>query len=144
MSDISRSEQNKIDNEVQKHAFLRNPFILVVVIAIVVVAVTALYNYTRVEKAITLVKHSHVESKVKTTEEYIKELMQKRTGYLKVYGWEAEHIEGDVYLVWYLFETREGQGRGGYVYEVQLDSEIVRKVSGNAELEKKYGLTQRK
>ena len=56
----------------------------------------------------------------------------------RVIGWHAERELGDVFLVTYLF--KEDGVQHGYYFEVNVGSLQVRKVRGNPELEKRYGI----
>jgi len=77
-----------------------------------------------------------------TVDEAIKAInkwLQTRKGSLKIYGWEAQKIDEYTYLVSYTFG--EGKERVGFFFEVNLLAGIVRKVPGDPELEKKYGIS---
>ena len=90
------------------------------------------------EKAIELAKNSYALGGDLTADAQIKSWLQDQKGTLKVYGWKTRKIDEQTYLVSYTFD--KGKGRIGYFFEVNLMADIVRRVSGNANLEKKYGL----
>lgn len=58
----------------------------------------------------------------------------------KVYGWEAEKVDDDTYFVYFAFDYDNNRDNGFYMYsyEVNIQSEVVREVTGNDTLEKKY------
>jgi hypothetical protein len=89
-------------------------------------------------RAIGLAKNSHAFGGYLTVESQIKDWLADKKGGLKIYGWEAKKVDDQKYLVSYTFD--QGSGRVGYFFEVNLVANIVRKVIGDPELEKEYGI----
>jgi hypothetical protein len=74
---------------------------------------------------------------------WVKNRMGDEKGDVRIIGWKAEEKEKDIYLVSFTYDTDEQKGVGWY-FEVQLSAEIVRPMSGDKELQKKYGLQDAK
>jgi hypothetical protein len=66
--------------------------------------------------------------------------MEEMTGSLHIIGWTASRIDDQTYLVTYSFDTSHGSRC--WAFEVNLKDDIVRNISGDPELEHKYGITQ--
>jgi len=86
------------------------------------------------QRAINLVRNSETG----ITEEKIKGLLQARKGILKVHGWKTRKIDDQTYVVAHLYDVGPASNTGGWIFEVNLEAQIVRPVLGDAELEKKY------
>lgn len=89
-------------------------------------------------KAIQLTKKSYAMGDYLNVETRIKDLLKSEKGALKIVGWRARKIDDQTFLISYTFD--KGGGDIGYFFEVNLLAEIVRKVSGDPELMKKYGM----
>ncbi len=98
---------------------------------------TPVKRTTPEETAINMVKKSYVLGVV-MVENTIRSWMKKRTGELEILGWKAEKINDQTYLVSYTF--KDGSGVQGYYFDVNLKGGIIRKVTGDIELEVIYGL----
>jgi hypothetical protein len=79
-------------------------------------------------------------------ESWVRSQMEKATGPLRIIGWEAKKfvrwdgknaIDDQIYLVTYSFEQTNGVRC--FPVEVNLEGDIVRKIIGDSELERKYG-----
>ena len=90
------------------------------------------------EEAIVLAKLSRVLDEYSSAESVITDWLRKKKGNLRVIGWKARKITDQTYLVSYTFEQESGVR--GYFFEVNLVAEIVRFVSEDPELSKKYGI----
>ncbi len=82
------------------------------------------------KRAIELAKNSH--------EKEIRDFLSRQKGSLKVIGWKGKRIENNTYFVSFTYDM--GAGEVGYFYEVILHGKIVRRIIGDTELEKKYGI----
>ncbi len=71
---------------------------------------------------------------------WIDDVIEKMKGDMSIIGWEAEEKGKNIYLVKYTYKNADQQM--GWWFEVQFPSNIVRRVIGDAELERKYGLTR--
>ena len=63
---------------------------------------------------------------------------EEQTGNLRIIGWEARRVDDHIYVVTYGTDTGDGPKYNG-VCEVNLQASLVRKITGDPELEKKYG-----
>ena len=72
-------------------------------------------------------------------EDTIKQWLKAKKGILRVHGWNAKKIDDQTYLVGYTYDEGPGSSSGGWVFEVNLNAEIVREVIGDPQLEQKYG-----
>jgi len=95
-------------------------------------------SFTYEDKAIELVKNSYALGLNSKVDSKIKSWLKDIKGNLKIYGWDAIKQDEQIYLVSYTFD--EGSGIVGYYFEVNLLAEIVRSITDDSELEKKYGL----
>ena len=85
------------------------------------------------EKAIELAREE-------VGEYYIKNHMEEMKGDIKIIGWKAREIENGIYLASYTYIKKNSDYESGIFLEVQLDHKIVRYITGDPELEEKYGL----
>jgi hypothetical protein len=90
------------------------------------------------KRAIQLARLSTLPGTTGMAYESIKRSLEASKGPLKVYGWNAKRIDDQTYLVGYTYAEGPASSPRGWVFEVNLDAEIVRPVIGDAELEKKY------
>ena len=90
------------------------------------------------ERAIELARSSTLPGTTGMAYESIKRSLETRKGPLKVYGWKAKKIDDQTYLVGYTYAEGPALNARGWVFEVNLEAEIVRPVMGDTELEKKY------
>jgi hypothetical protein len=67
---------------------------------------------------------------------HIRAWIKTQTGDLRVIGWKASRIDDQTLLATY--SIKQNSAVRNWVFEVQPDAELVRNVSGDAELEKKY------
>jgi hypothetical protein len=89
------------------------------------------------KEAINMVKYSKVLGylNVETT---IRNWLKEIKGNLEIIGWKGAKISEQTYLVSYTYD--DGSGVKGYYFDVNLKGKIVRKVTGDHELEEKYGI----
>ena len=90
------------------------------------------------KRAIELARYSSLPGTTETADASIKKSLATSKGPLKVYGWKAKKIDDQTYLVGYLLAEGPASNTIGWVFEVNLEAQIVRPVIGDAELEKKY------
>lgn len=134
--------QNKIKGVTGNMKLMKKIFmgISVIIVLIIIVSSILSYNYQTKEYPIELVKR---ELSYKSPSEWLK----SEKGDITFYGWEVKKVrdKSDTYLVSYTYATAEDKAkltRRGWWWEVNTKAEIVRKVTGDAELEKRYGLIQ--
>lgn len=107
----------------------------------------------RRERAIELAKNgknmaqgtyyaSPPKPEILTNDYQIRTRMSQMTGDLKIAGWQVRKIDDSVYVVSYGFTDGEGTARA-WPFEVNLPQEIVRSITGDVALEKKYGFLTR-
>ena len=90
------------------------------------------------KRAIELARYSNPPGTTETADASIKKSLATSKGPLKVYGWSAKKIDDQTYLVGYIYAEGPASNPRGWVFEVNLEAEIVRPVMGDTELEKKY------
>jgi hypothetical protein len=90
------------------------------------------------KRAIELARYSTLPGTTGTADASIKRSLESSKGLLKVDGWNAKKIDDQTYLVGYMYAEGPASNPRGWVFEVNLEAEIVRSVIGDAELEKKY------
>lgn len=95
-------------------------------------------SYNKKNIAIELAKQSNVFDGYLDTDSQLKSWLREKKGDLIIFGWEANEVSADIYLVSYLID--QGGQKFGYHFEVNLIAEIVRLVTGDPELEESYGL----
>jgi hypothetical protein len=93
---------------------------------------------TQEESAIGLAKSYFPPDTPSSMDDTIHNWLRAKEGTLRVYGWKARKVDNQTYLVGYTFDEGPGTNVGGWVFEVNLEAGIVRKVQGDQELEKKY------
>lgn len=113
--------------------------IAAIVIGILMFAVIS-YDSSRKQHAINVVKNSNVESSYNVTDVIIKGWIANDKKIYKIYGWRATKIEDNTYFVSFEFDYDNDMNNGWkmYCYEVDIGSNIVRKITGNPTLEQKY------
>jgi hypothetical protein len=90
------------------------------------------------KRAIELARSSTLPGTTGRAYESIKSSLETSKGLLKVYGWNAKKIADQTYLVGYTYAEGPASNPRGWVFEVNLEAEIVRPVVCDPELEKKY------
>jgi len=90
------------------------------------------------KRAIELARYSSLPGTTETADASIKKSLATSKGPPKVYGWKAKKIDDQTYLVGYLLAEGPASNTVGWVFEVNLEAQIVRPVIRDAELEKKY------
>jgi hypothetical protein len=90
------------------------------------------------KRAIELARYSSLPGTTETADASIKKSLETSKGRLKIYGWKAQKIDDQIYLVEYLLAEGPASNTVGWVFEVNLEAQIVRPVIGDTELEKKY------
>jgi hypothetical protein len=90
------------------------------------------------KRAIELARYSTLPGTTGTADESIKRSVATSKGPLTVYGWNAKKIDDQTYLVGYTYAEGPALNARGWIFEVNLEAEIVRPVMGDTELEKKY------
>ena len=102
---------------------------------------------TSEELAESLARAAHtLDDKILSNEFFIQSWLKQRKGSLWIVGWQARKIDDQTYLVSYSFkgsddpidDVAEKHLKGGWLFEVNLDAEIVRNVSGDPFLEQLY------
>jgi uncharacterized membrane protein YeiB len=73
------------------------------------------------------------------TDRAIKNEMSRLKGDVTVFGWRAERIDGQTYVVTYTYLMPSSRETRGWAFEVKVPQEIVRNVLEDPELRKKYG-----
>jgi hypothetical protein len=68
----------------------------------------------------------------------IQETLRGMKGPLSIAGWTAKKVDDEVYVVAYLYDTGPNTQASGWVFEVNLKAQIVRRIDGDPELERKY------
>jgi len=68
----------------------------------------------------------------------IQDTLRGMKGPLRVAGWTAKKVDDQVYVVAYLYDSGPNTQAGGWVFEVNLNAQIVRRIDGDSELERKY------
>lgn len=112
----------------------KKPFVLPVVV--IIIAFIILYLGTgggNSKEAINLVKEYYSASF--GPEEWV-----VNESAHTIYGWTSQKVSGTTYYVAYEFDDDGNRSNGWsmYCYEVELSSDVVRMISGDAVLEKKY------
>jgi hypothetical protein len=97
-----------------------------------------LKTQTPEEQAISLANLYTLPGNTSVMRDSIKQWLQAKKGLLRVYGWNAKKIDDQTYLVGYTYDEGPGSSGGGWVFEVNLKEDIVRNVTGDADLEKRY------
>ncbi len=95
-------------------------------------------NYFVKATLIDLVKKSHALGRDFTVETFIGSKVSKLNRPIELKGWEAQEKAPASWLVSYTYDM--GSGLQGYYFEVDAKAGNVRAVSGDPELETKYGL----
>ena len=113
-----------------------------VIILIVILSLRADYIYKTKEEPISLVK-------AQTNFYSLEELVKKKEGDITIYGFTVKIISDkpNTYLVSYTYATADERKIGtfeGWWWEANTKADIVRKVTGDVELEKRYRLGQTK
>lgn len=88
------------------------------------------------EKAIKLAKSANTFSYLYDNDFMVKKWMQESKGPINIIGWKAKKYDDQTYLVGYTIN--KGNGIKGHWLEVNLFAEMVRDISGDPDLEKKY------
>jgi hypothetical protein len=92
-------------------------------------------------KAIRLAKNAYNLDPKSMNETVLMNRMRSKVGPLKIIGWNTVDIDGQTKLVSFMWD--QGDGSVGFVFEVNLAHEIVRKVTGDILLEEKYNVYKR-
>ena len=90
------------------------------------------------ERAVEMVKKSHVLDPVFPVEAVLKKWSETTAGKMQVIGWQAKKMADQVYVVSYT--ASDGLNTRGFYFEVNLESGTVRNVANSPELQQKYGI----
>ena len=126
---ISREVNIKINKRLYKKIFI---VIGLVSILLVVVSIWSNYEFQVRGYPINLVTKANY---------YPKAWVENVKGDITIYGWNVKRVKDkpNTYLVSYTYSTPTNIVHGWW-WEVNTKEEIVKKVTGDGELEKKYGL----
>ena len=89
------------------------------------------------ESAIRLAKKACTLDPSATNEHTIKGVLEKTTGHLDIIGWQAKQTDEQTFVVTYSFDLGDGARTWGF--EVKPEESLVRNITGDVSLEKKYG-----
>lgn len=90
------------------------------------------------ERAVEMVKKSHVLDPVFPVEAVLKNWSKTSAGKMQVIGWQAKKMGDQVYVVSYT--ASDGLNTKGFYFEVNLENGTVRNVANSPELQRKYGI----
>lgn len=124
-----------------KQRLLLNRTSIIAISAIVgLLLIIFLVNLQTQKKAISIVMNSNIESSYSTNDEIIRQWVTDDSNVYQTYGWTAKKVSGSIYFVSFGFDDDKDESNGYqmHCYEADIKSNIVRKISGNTTLEKKY------
>jgi len=110
------------------------PFFVIVFMAAILI-----YNYVILpNNAIDIVKAHYINSFGVDTGPVSR--VERRSDIHTVYGWGAQKVDGNIFFVEYGFDNDNDKSNGYriYCFEVDLNSGLVREITGNRNLERKY------
>ena len=90
------------------------------------------------ERAIDLARKYVPPEGTAPIEDNIKQWLMAKKGILRVDGWNAKRIDDQTYVAGYTYDEGPNSTAAGWVFEVNLNAEIVRPVIGDAQLEQRY------
>ena len=93
------------------------------------------------QRAVDLVKKSHVLDRVFPVEAVVRNWSETDAGKMQVIGWQSKKMGEQVYIVSYT--ATDGLNTKGFYFEVNLDTGVVRDVAKHPELQQKYGIRYR-
>ncbi len=94
------------------------------------------------DRAIELVKKSHVIDRVLTVDSLMKKWAADNSAKYQILGWKAKKFDAQMYLV--AFSISDGIETKGFYFDVDLDTGTVRHLADYPELQKKYGIQYKK
>lgn len=112
------------------------------VVTFIVVGVMGMVGYEsyKENKAVTIVKKSNVEDKVKTTDDVVETWMEEAKP-SKIYGWNGKRVDKNTYFVTYEFDDDNNNKNGTIIvggYEVNIEDKTVKSIMNDKNLENKY------
>ena len=85
-------------------------------------------NISPEKKALSIARKSHSLSEYSTVDLFIKDFITKKGDDIKPIGWDVGKLKDNEYLVSYkyeIFSFKEGTGKKGFFFEVDLNNETV-------------------
>lgn len=115
-----------------------NKYLLRFIVICSIILIIPIYIKLGQLNAISVVKNYY--NGYITIEEQVNRWVKNDMSISQIYGWEAKKINNDTYFVVFAFDDDNSKANGYsmYCYEVETKSNIVRNISGNSTLEKKY------
>jgi len=89
--------------------------------------------------AIESVKKSHALDRIATVDLLVNKWMQENAGKLRSLGWTAKKMDETIFLVSYT--VTDGITSEGLYFDINTETGEIRKVAGNPDLQRKYGIT---
>ena len=89
--------------------------------------------------AIASVRKSHVLDRVATVDLLVIKWMHENAGKLRSLGWTAKKMDENIFLVSYI--VTDGTTSEGLYFDINTETGEIRKVAGNPDLQRKYGIT---
>ena len=139
INNIKNAENS--ENEGEKSSSASTFFMIVFLAILIFTGVFISINIAGPRNAINLVKNYEEGTiNASTIDENVKDWVSNDPEVVQVYGWEAEKVSDNTYLVSFRFDDDNDKTNGwmSYNYEAELNSKIVRSISANTVLFEKY------